>query len=807
MLLDSFHQDVKQALRNLRNAPVFLAAVVLTLGIGIGATTTIFSIVKTVLLDPLPYPDADELLAIGGYPWNPAEIAIDLEESGDSFEDVAAFYPQQFAVTGGAEPYQLEGAQVTYNFLRLFQRRVSLGRDFIEGDAQEDAPPTAIISNHVWQHRYGGSRDAIGQAIQVNGEHREIIGVVEAGFRQLAPRSGNPGLWIPFELQPTNSDGLNDGINYVIPVVRLKNDVSLRQAQSELDVVMGRFKERHPDAADSSRWNLQWATLKSELIQNVRAALLVLQLAVIAILLIACTNVTNLLLARFNSRQVEVAIRSALGASRGRLFGQLLTESVVLSVLGGLAGLVLTFLVLELLLAVVPQDVARIDDVSIDPGVFLFLSGVSIATGLLIGAISVIGVSRLAPAKVLKDGGRTRAQPKRQRLIGQALVISEVALALVLLVSAGLLGRSFISLTGEAPGFRTENVLAVSVQIPQNRYQSMPELTDFYHQVLERLRQIPGIEAVGLSKNPPLSRGNSVREYQVEGEGETGTAEAQYDVISPAYFRALDIPLLRGRYLQDTDRRDGLPVAIIDEAMWRAAWPDQDPIGKRFRFADGWRTVVGVAGNVRGSGLANEPRPGFYISYRQLPDTPTELAVGHNVLVLIHSRVDATSMSESLRQGIWEVDPQQPIPDITTLESIVSQGVSPQRFRAMLLAIFAAIALILVIVGIYGVISYTVAGQTHEMGIRMALGARKGELVRRVIGRAIFLSGVGLLIGLAGAAALTRFLSSMLYGVSPMDPVTFATISGLLLAVAVLASYIPARRAARIAPMQVLRDE
>jgi predicted permease len=512
------------------------------------------------------------------------------------------------------------------------------------------------------------------------------------------------------------------------------------------------------------------------------------------------------LLVRFGSRQGELAIRSALGASRRRLVRQLVTESMVLSLLGGLAGLLLMVFSLKLVLAVVPAEIPRIDEVSLDFSVFLFAVGISVGTGLLFGVVPALVTTRQAPAEFLKAGSPATARSRQRHRLSQGLVITEITVTLILLVGAGLLVRTFLALTEQVPGFRTEDVLAVSIHVPENRYQSVPELEEFYGRIVGRLRQVPGITSVAMSNNLPISRGNARREYLVEGESEV--REAQYGVISPAYFRTLDIPLIRGRSFSAADRRGNPPVAVIDEAMWRQVWPQQDPIGKRFRFNDddaAWLTVVGVVGNIRGSGLASDPRPGFYVSYQQRAETVTELAAGRNAVILARAAVGAGDLSQPLRRGIWDVDPLQPIPTIRTLQSIISAGVNPQRFRAVLVGSFAAIALILVVAGIYGVIEFLVAERTHEFGIRMAVGATTGDIVQRVLSWGLRLAAWGLVLGTIGILIVNRYLASMLFGVTPTDPVTTLTSAMAIMVVALAACVVPARKATGIDPVAVLR--
>jgi len=808
--MSSLRQDVKQTFRTIRNAPVFFAVVVLTLAIGIGANTALFSIVKAVLLEPLPYPESDRLVTTSPDRWNPAEIYIRLKESGKSFEGVGAIYPRQFAVTGGEQPYELEGAEVTPNLLRLYGASMALGRGFVDSDARPDAPRTAVLSHEFWQARFGGSPDVVDRVIQINGEPHQVVGVTARGFRMIAPESENLQIWVPFEPEALNAEGTRE--NWAIPMARLGKGVSLERGQAELDVVTKRYSAANPAEGGPERWNLRLATLKSELIQNISTALLVLQLAVGVVLLIACINVANLLLARSSSRQGEMAIRSALGASKGRLLRQVLTESVVLSLLGGLASLLLLLFALKLILRMAPQNTPRIDEVSIDLSVLLFTLGVSVATGLLFGAVPAISTARKPIHDFLKEGGRAPSGSRRRHRTSQALVVAEVTLTLVLLVGAGLLVRSFVTLTSQEPGFRTEGVLTVAIRVPPNRYENVRELEAFYARVQDRVRQIPGVQAVGVANNLPISRGNSWREYLAEGEAEVpeNIKAAEYGVVSPGYFEALDIPLLGGRYFDDSDRRGHVRVAVIDRAMAERTWPKQDPIGQRFRFEDGedaLLTVVGVVDGIRGNGLANKPRAGFFISYQQRPETSVELAVGRRSVLVVQSRLEPEQLAGSLRQAVWEIDPQQPVPEISTMKSVIAEGVGPERFRAVLLGTLAALALILVVAGIYGVIEYLVVERTHEFGIRMAMGATGNDIVTRVLKWGLSLTAVGIAVGLVGVFALNRYLADFLFGVTPTDALTvLGSISAVVL-VTLAACWIPARRATRVDPIVALRSE
>jgi putative ABC transport system permease protein len=800
--------DVRRTFRQIGRTPGFYAVIVLTLALGIGADTALFSVVETVLLDPLPYPGADRLVTLAEHPWAPSEITLDLERAGTAFEEVAAYYPQPFAVTGGETPYEVEGAQVTPDFFHLLRARMALGRGFTAEDGRAGAPPTVVLSYGLWRRRYGGSPEVLGRTLRIRGGPRQVVGVLERGFRQLMPRSHDPGVWVPFEIRPTLPDG---SMSYTIPLARLAPGVPMARAQAELAAAARRFEERHPER-DRPHSTPRWARVKAELVHGVRRALLVLQLAVALVLLIASVNVANLLLARYGARRRELAVRTALGASKGRLVRELLTESLVLALLGGLGGGALAFGGLHLILALAPRGIPRLDQVSVNASVLLFTLGTSLATGLLFGMIPALATTRRSLRSVLKDGGGPGPGGAGGRhRVSQALVVTEVTLTLVLVIGAGLLVRTFVSLTGQAPGFRTEGVLAVPLHVPPDRYRSVPELEAFYARLVERLGRVPGIASVALTNNLPIDRGHATRDYYVEGEPETEdrARNAQYAVVSPDYFRVLGIPLLRGRAFTEADRRGSRPVAIIDQALWSRVLPGRDPIGRRIRFVDEdfWMTVVGVAGDIRGGGLAREPGPGFYIPYQQRPATSTELAVGRNVDLLALAREDGSDLGEALREAIWDVDPLQPVPEMESLASAVARGASPERFRAALLGTFAGLALLLVVAGVYGLLERLVVERTRELGIRRALGATEAHVVRSVLAWGLRLAAVGIALGTALGLLAGRLLAGLLFGVEPADPWTFAAAIGAVLLVTLAACLVPVRRAVRVDPAVALSTD
>lgn len=804
--IDELSQDVRYAMRALRATPVFTAVTVVSLALALGANTALFGIVKSVLLDPLPYSDPARVVTISESPWTPVEIVLELQRTAHSFERIAAYYPERFAVTDATEPRELEGARVTANFFRLLGTRMARGRDFLPADAAPGAPRAAIISDELWRRQFGGDARVVGKTIRVDDEPHEIVGVAEPHFRLLAPLSDNPGIWVPFALEANNAEG---EMNWAIPLGRLMPDASPQSAQADLDVVTSRFEIAHPNAEGRREWRLRLATVKSEIVRNARPALVVLQLAVGALLLLACVNVANLLLARFSARQQEVAMRSALGASGGRLLRQLLTESLLLALLGGVAGLVMLRLLLDVVLALAPADTPRIGEVSIDLTVFLFALAASIATGLLFGVLPAAITARRASYDLLREGGRALTRSARQNRLSQLLVAAQVSLTLVLLVGAGLLARSFVSLTSQAPGFRTSGITTVRIHVPQARYASVPLLNEFDRRVLEEVRSIPGVQSVALANNLPMNRGHSTRQYVVEGKGSVATGSAQYGVVNEDYFSALGIPLIEGRTFEPSDRSGAPGVAIIDESMRRGIWPHEGALGKRFRFDDshdGWLTVVGVVADTRGSGLASGPRKGFYIPYQQRPDTPTELAVGHDAVLLVASHVGIAALAQPLREAVWRVDPNQPVPEIATLDDVISDGFSPERFHAVLLGVFAFIAVALVVTGTYGVVAYLVTERAHEFGIRLAMGATARDILVSVLQWGARLAAAGVVIGVAMVLAVNRYLASFLFGVTPTDPLTVAFSVAFVTLITLMACLLPALRAARLDPSVVLRS-
>lgn len=800
--------DLRHTVRGLRSSPLFVTSVVLTLSVGVGATTTIFAVVRGVLLEPLPYPSAERLLVMDPNAWTPAGILQRLRVPGASLERLEAYYARRYALTGAGGPAEVEGADVTPDLLPLLGARVALGRHFDEGDARPGAADVAVVSHGLWQRLFGAPPEIGGRTLRINGREHRVVGVLEPGFRQLTPRTDGPEVWTPAALDRLGADALPEGsIPWAIPVARLGPDAPVQEAGRELEAAVAAWRAEGAGGDEGPSWDFRWTSLPAEVTGPVRRPLLLLQGAVLLVLLLACVNVANLLLVRFGARRGEAAVRAALGATRGRLLRQLGGETLLLFVLGGLGGLTCTAAALDLVVRLAPGNVPRLDRVSLDPSLVAVGLGLALLTGLVFGGLPALLLARSAPGSGLREHRRGDTGSRRLRRVRQAIVVAEVALTLVLLAGAALLGRSFLSLAGQSPGFRIQDVMAVELNVPDHRYETVPALEDFYHRMVERLADVPRVTAAGVSNNLPLARGSARRLFVVEGEDEP--REAQYGVVSPGYFRALDIPLRRGRYLEERDVRGAPRVAVVDRAMADRVWPGRDPVGMRFRMVDeeAWVEVVGVVADIRGSGLAAQPEPGFYISYRQRPATPVELGVGRNAVLLVHAPERTRDLPAAIRGAIQEVDPEQAVEAMAALETLLAEEVGPERFRAVLVGAFAMIALVLATIGIQGVVGSLLAERRRELGIRRAVGASDMELVRQVLGWGARLAVLGVLAGLAVLFAAGPVLEGLLHGIAPMDPATVGlTVAGVV-ALTVLAALPPAIRAVRGDTVAALRSE
>jgi len=808
-------QDLRYALRMLVRSPAFSAVALLTLALGIGANTAIFSVVHTVLLRPLPYPDPDRLVWVWaqsprqGIPYHSFLYPdfVDWRAQARCFEVLAAFTPAPVALTNGSGPEAeyVPRLRVSGGFFRVFGVRPALGRDFVEADDRPGALRVVMLSHELWQRRYGAEPAMVGRLIRLDGEEYTVVGVLPAGFRAA---NLTAQLYTPIALDGTRA-GPGRGFSHGA-FARLKRGVTLTQAQAETNLIVDRLDERF--FRQGGRGLRLWG-LREFLVREVRLSLLILTGAVGLVLLVACANVANLLLARATARQREIAVRATLGAGRGCLMRQLLTESALLGLLGGALGALAAYWGVKALVAVTPPNYPLVADTRIDGQVLGFTVLLSLVTGLLFGLAPALSLSRTSLEEALKEGGRSATGGAAQSRLRSLLVVVEVALAAVLAIGAGLLLKGFWRLQGVNPGFDPKGVLTAGVGLPHTRYPTPEKRAAFHREFLERIEAMPGVTVAGIVTSLPLSGHNSGTGIHLEGRPEPRPEEAPvvwFRAVTPGYFRALGIPLKRGRLLEARDREGAEPVGLINETMARRFWPGEDPIGKRFawglthrappgRPAPTWITVVGVVGDVRHSSLAQPPEAEMFQPYPQLP-IPA-------VTVVVRTAAEPERFAPALRAAAAAVDKGQPVSEVTVLERRVFDSIAPQRLATVLLGIFAGLALALAAVGVYAVLSFSVERRTHEIGVRLALGAERRDVLRLVLRQGMRLALTGLAAGLVGALALGRLIRGLLFGVAATDPLVFSGAVFALAAVALVAIWIPARRATRVEPSAALRYE
>jgi len=807
-------QDFRYGVRWLRRSPGFTAVAVLTIALGVGANTAIFSVVNAALLRPLPYNDPSGLVLLWGADRATgaergqvsATDAADWRAQARSFEAVATYGDwRPLLAEGSGEPERLPAAQVGDGYFDVMKGQPLLGRTFLP-EEQDDGKDFVVVLGHgLWQRRFGGDPSIVGRAVRLNGRPHTIVGVMPPDFTSLpAGLLHEPAeLYRPVAEQPAEAER---GSRHLRAIARLKPGVTLEHAQAEMTTVARRIEEAHP--AENTNYGVRVTPLREDLVGNVRPALLLLFGAVGFVLLIACANVGNLLLARAGARRREIAIRAALGAGRGRIVRQLLTESLLLSLAGGGLGLLVAAWGTGVVERVGLQLVPWLGRVETDARILAFTFVVSVFTGIVFGLVPALQASRPDLNESLKEGGRAGAGAAGGRLRG-ALVIAEVALSLVLLVGAGLLIKSVARLRGVDPGFTAGGVVTMSLWLPGVKYPKGDSQHDFYARLAERVGNIPGVEAVGVTSVLPVSGGFDGRTIEVEGRaygaGERPEVENYY--VSPGYLRAMSIRLMRGRAFTDADTKDAPPVVLVSETMARRQWGDEDPLGKRLRYYDPyanrevpWRTVVGVVADVKLTRLDREGAQGLYAPEAQTPSPAM-------TLVVRTAAGEPAGVVPAVRREIGALDRDLAVFNVKTMDELVADSLLLRRFSMLLLGAFAALALILASVGIYGVIAYTVSQRTHEIGVRMALGARRSDIFRLVVGRGMLLTLAGVAAGLIAALSLTRLMESLLFGVSASDPPTFVAIALLLTAVSLAACYVPARRATRVDPLIALRHE
>ena len=814
--MDTLLQDLRYSLRRLTKSPAFAAIVVLTLGLGIGANTAIFSAVNAILLRPLPYNEPGELVTIQhDYPSLDLKAPVsaigfrDYQESAHSFESMAVQTGWAANLTGVGDPVRLQGSQVTGRYFSTLQVPALLGRTIEPGEDSVGREHVVVLSYALWQRLFGSDPGVIGRSLSLNGETYQVIGVMPREFREFFNRSVE--IWKPVVFQTdqmTDDQRTNEYLNLT---ARLKDGVRLEAAQQEMRAFAGQLRQRYPDSY-SQDWSLTVTLLSTLATGNIRPALLVLLGAVGFVLLIACANVANLLLSRAAARGKEIAIRSALGATRDRLVRQLLTESVILSLCGGVVGLLLAYWGVRALVAINAGNLPRAEEIRVDGTVMLFTLGVSLLAGLLFGLAPALHVATPNVQSTLKESGRGSAGDRSSHAIRRMLVVAEMALALTLLTGAGLLIKSFARLQGVDPGFVPEHLLTFNLALPDSRYAERAQQIALFDRVLPAIRAVPGVRSAGLTSVMPFGGGWTTGSFEVEGYQVPENQPNPWGdirIVSPGFFETLRIPVMRGRVLNEQDRENSPNVAVIDEEFVRRYYPKENPIGKRFTFgppdsaadttAREWIEIVGVVGHTKHEGLDAEARLQLYLPVAQVPRQLMAVAV--------RTAGDPERYVNQMREAVRSADPELPISAVKTMDELIEQSVGQRKLSMMLLSLFSGIALVLASIGIYGVMSYSVTQRSRELGVRIALGAGRSDVLRLVLRQGMSLALIGIALGLGAALLLTRLIQSQLFGVRASDPFTFIAVAVLLGGTALIANLVPALRAMRVDPAVVLREE
>lgn len=813
-IVEALRGDLIYAVRMLRKNPGFAAAAVITLALGIGANTAIFSVCNAVLFKPLPYAEPDRLVTLSerqhdGKLGNvaPANF-VDWRDANRSFSGMAAVRESSFApdfILGGqSEASRLAGGVVSSNFFSVLGVPFTIGRDFLPEEERPGKNHVAILSYSAWSGRFGADRDIAGKTITLDDESYTVVGVLPAGFKFGTTAAdfqaqSQVDIWIPMTIDPHRVQR-NAHMFHVI--ARLKPRVKLADAQAELDVLGANLAQQYPEQNKDT--GIVAVPLADQVTGSVRVALETLLGAVGLVLLIACANVANLLLNRAAARQKEMAVRFALGATRARLAQQLLTESLLLASLGGITGFVLALAAIAALTPQLPADLSRATSIAVDTRMLIFTAVISLVTGILFGLGPLFGPWRNTAGESLKQNNRTSTGI--QTRLRSGLAVAQIAIAIVLLIGAGLMVKSFWTLIHVAPGFRSDSIVTARLLIPTSRYTDNDKIAAFELKLLESLRARPGIQSAGFATYLPLSGLENGTSFQIEGRPPLPIGiynMSHYRPVSAGYFATIGIPLLQGRSFAVADTPEAPWVVMINEAMARAYWPAENPIGQRIQFGPGqkWRTVIGVVGDVLHEGLDGTAKAEVYVPIEQswnIESDPT---------IVVRTTLDSGASAAALRGVVSAIDPTVPVDRIETMQQVVSGSVAQPRFRTIILTAFSLLALVMASIGIYGVMNYLVIQRTREFGIRLSLGATKTDLLRLVLGRAALLIAIGAGLGVAGSVLLVRFIAKLLFGTAPLDPLTFAAVPILLATVALIASYIPARRATRIDPIVALRHE
>jgi predicted permease len=810
---ESVLQDVRYAIRQLRANPSFTAVIVLTLALSIGANSAIFSVIQGVLLKPLPYPEAQRLVRIfmtgetfPKFPLNPFDFR-DFRARNHSFESMAIFTRGDVQLSGSGEPERLYGFGVTAGYFHVLGLKPALGREFDRLAEVKGNGLQVILSDRLWRTRFAAAPDIVGRKITLNAQPYTVIGVMPAGVEHPGneyhslPYGEGIDVWWPFSF---GGDPSQRGSHYVEGIGRLKNGVTLSQALDEMNALMTQLGREHPNDAG---WRVMLIPLYQEIVGSSRRMLLVLLGAVAMVLLIACANAANLLLARAATRQREIAVRLSLGAPRRRLVRQLLTESLLISLLGGGLGVAVAIGGVKILVSLLPADFPRAHDIRVSIPVFAFTFVVSIATGILFGLAPALQASRTDPRQSLHEGGRGTTVSGRQRRLRNALVVSEVSLACILLIGAGLMLRSLLNLVRLDPGFQQEHVLTASLSLPHEKYKAEGAAGMFYERLVTALGSDPGVQSAGAGSDVPWTGyDENAGGFKIEGKQAPPHQDfhARYHMATPDYFRALGIPLVEGRFFTEADKADAPKVVIINRAMAELYWPHEDVVGKRFTYEDApkdkdWMTVVGIVGNVKDQ--PNSPGTASAFWWPELQTSEMDMSL------VVRAKGDPQSLVDTVRNEVAKLDPTLAVADIRLMDQIADSSVATPRLAFILVGSFAGLAIILAMIGTYGVISYSVNQRSAEFGLRMALGAQRRDVLRLVLLQAAVLVVAGTASGVVLALALARLLQNLIYEVSPSDPETFAVVGLIVVVVAMLACYIPARRAMQAEPMAALRAE
>jgi putative ABC transport system permease protein len=815
--METLIKDIRFAIRSLIKRPSFSAIAVITLALGIGANTAIFSVVNATLLRPLPFTDPDRIVMAWGYLPKLAHTSdkfpssagnyLGLQKQTQTLQELAAFRQWSWQLTHAGDPEQLQGVRVSANFFEALGARPALGQTFLPEQDQEGSAPVAIISYRLWQREFTADPSVLGKSLTLNGRTVTIVGVMPREFEFPGGANMIPGLqfatkndiWMPLAMD--GEERKNQGSLNLALLGRLKPGVTISQAENELRTIQTSLP------LGTIGYTVNLVPLQKQMVGNIQRLLLVLLATVVFVLLIACANVANLLLARASSRRKEMAIRGALGAGRGRIIRQLLTESMLLSAIGGVVGFLIAIWGTPLLVSFIPEKVPRIHEINVDLRVLGFAFLISILTGVVFGLAPALQASRIDLNESLKDSARGTTGGLRQNRLRAFLIVSEVSLAVILMIGAALLTKSFVRLTDVNPGFDPSHTLTMEVSVPTlppSKYANEQEQAAFFQQVLDRLNHTPGVTAAGAVLSLPLTGAQESTDLFIEGRPKSEAGQrpnADYTIVTPGFFETLRIPLLRGRQFTDRDGPDAAGVIIINDALAQRYWPNEDPLGKRLTvgFEKSPREIVGIVATIKQTTLSAGAGHAMYLPHLQRPTG--------GMSIVVRTDGDPMSLVAAARTQVRAVDPAIPVSNIRTMDEIFSASVAQQRFSMLLVGLFGSLALVLAAIGIYGVMAYTVTQRKHEIAVRIALGAKSSQVWRMVLKDGLVLASLGVGIGLGGALALTRLMSTLLFEVKPTDVQTFAMVSALLILVALVACVIPARRATKVDPLEALRCE